>query len=102
LDDHEVTIAADIAALRKTGGRNSVRYSLIQEIQPVTVGNPCCYRLSKRGEKMMGELDYRMQVYALPLDDEPDDDGVPDTFVFDDEDDEMLHRWEASRNVVRG
>jgi hypothetical protein len=38
LDDHEVTIAADIAALRKTGGRNSVRYSLIQEIQPVTVG----------------------------------------------------------------
>jgi hypothetical protein len=51
---------------------------------------------------MMGELDYRMQVYALPLDDEPDDDGVPDTFVFDDEDDEMLHRWEASRNVVRG
>lgn len=98
LKEPHAAVMEEIGALRKPGANSKVFRNLVQEIQPVNKGKPCCYRLSKRADKMMDDLDYRMQVYALP-----EEDGIPGLPVgYDDDVDEPLSAWEASRDLVRG
>lgn len=98
LEVPQSAVMEDLTALRRSSSNSKVFYNLVQEIQPVTKGKPSCYRLSKRADKMMDDLDYRMQVYALP-----EDDAAPSLAVgFDDDLDEPLGDWEASRDLVRG